>query len=168
MRTVLLAFALSAVAASTAQHTSGPCDGPAHRQFDFWIGQWEVYDNKSAARVGASLIEKLYGGCALRENWSQPGFAGGSLNIYDAADGKWHQTWVDQSGARREFAGGVTGGKMVLTATSRIRQVPDRPVLVRLTFTPNADGTVRQHSDYSADNGASWSKRYDFLYKPAK
>ena len=169
MRT-LAAWAFCAFAsAGLAQGVTGSaCDSPLHRQFDFWVGTWNVFDAKSGDRVGSSLIQKLYGGCALRENWSQPGFAGGSLTIFDAQDGKWHQTWVDQLGARREFEGGVIEGKMVLTTKSRIRQVPDRPALVRMTFTPNADGTVRQYSDYSANDGVSWSERYDFLYKPAR
>lgn len=169
MRAVAAAFVTCALAVSAhAQNAPGPCEGAFYRQFDFWIGKWDVFDAKTGERVGSSLIEKLYGGCALRENWSQPDFAGGSLNIYDAEDGKWHQTWVDQSGSRREFEGEIVEGKMVLIATSRIRQVPDRPALVRMTFTPNPDGTVRQFSDYSTDDGISWSERYDFLYKPAK
>jgi hypothetical protein len=38
--------------------------------------------------------------------------------------------------------------------------------LVRLTFTANADGTVRQYSDLSDDGGRSWALRYDYLYRP--
>src|SRR5262249_15005317 len=139
-----------------------------HRQFDFWVGSWDVFDAKSGERAGQSLIEKLYGGCVLRENWSEPGFTGGSLNIYAAIDHKWHQTWMDQSGALREFVGGIDGGKMILVAKSALRQDPAHNVLVRMTFTPNADGSVRQFSDYSKDDGATWAFRYDYIYRPAK
>ena len=142
------------------------CASAEHRQFDFWIGRWAVVDAKTGKPAGSSVVENLYGGCVLRENWSEPGFAGGSLNLL-AADGKWHQTWTDQAGALREFVGGLVGGKMVLTADLRPPFVA-KARLVRMTFTPNPDGTVRQYSDYSDDGGATWKERYDYLYRPMK
>lgn len=162
MRIALLSF-FAATAASAGLPPA--CTAPEYRQFDFWIGTWDVFDAKTGARAGASQIESLYGGCAIRENWSEPGFAGGSLNSF--ADGRWHQTWVDQSGARREFDGGFSDGKMVLIATVRPPQAPDKTVLVRMTFTPNGDGSVRQFSDFSKDDGATWNFRYDYVYKRA-
>ena len=39
---------------------------------------------------------------------------------------------------------------------------------VRMTFTPNPDGTVRQYSDQSGDGGRSWTLRYDYTYRPAR
>jgi hypothetical protein len=152
-------------AASAPAAPPQACTAPEHRQFDFWIGKWDVFDAKSGARAGASQIELLYGACVIRENWSEPGFAGGSLNIY--ADGKWRQTWVDQSGSRREFEGGVSDGKMILVARVHRPQAPDKTFLVRMTFTKNGDGTVRQFSDYSKNDGATWAFRYDYIYKPA-
>jgi len=156
-------FACSAATLPAAAESA--CSSSEHRQFDFWIGRWDVFDAKTGERAGSSLIESLYDGCVLRENWTSPGFAGGSLNIYVASDSKWHQTWVDQSGALREFIGGMENGKMILVAKSRIRQEPGKTVLVRMTFTPNPDGSVRQFSDYSKDEGATWAFRYDFVYK---
>ena len=171
MNGIITAWLVAGVAASAPQITAEnapACRSAEHRQFDFWVGRWDVFDGSSGNRVGSSVIESLYGGCALRENWSQPGFSGGSLNVYTAADGRWHQTWVDQSGALREFTGGMQGAAMVLVAPSRVRQAPDRPALVRMTFTPNADGSVRQYSDYSLDDGATWALRYDYVYRRAR
>ena len=126
-----------------------------------------MFDRKTGDRAGSSLIEKLYGGCVVRENWAQPGFAGGSLNIYSAADGKWHQTWVDQTGARREFVGGMVAGTMTLVAKVETATAPGRDVLVRMKFDSSPDKTVRQHSEYSKDGGRTWFERYDYLYRPA-
>jgi len=142
------------------------CSEPEAHQFDFWIGKWDVYDRQSGERAGSSLIEQMYGGCVLRENWSEPGFAGGSLNIYSTADRSWHQTWTDQSGALREFVGGVVDGEMVMVAKTQSKKSPGREVLVRLKFTHNPDQTVRQHSEFSDDGGATWQERYDYLYRP--
>lgn len=144
---------------------SGPCADPAHHQFDFWIGRWAVTETKTGKPAGASLIESVYGGCALRENWREPGFSGGSLNAYDARAGKWRQTWTDANGAWREFAGGLQEGRMVLVWRAPSVRKPGSFAQVRLTFTPNPDGSVRQYSDQSADDGATWTERYDYTYR---
>ena len=48
-----------------------PCmTRPEARQFDFWIGDWEVYNNLYPNhRVGTSKIESISGGCSILENW---------------------------------------------------------------------------------------------------
>jgi hypothetical protein len=161
--------AILALAASAAAQQPTPfgCSAAANRQFDFWVGEWAVEDRSTGNPVGHSLIEKEYGGCAIRENWTSPGFSGGSLNGYQASDGKWHQMWMDSAGAVRHFAGGVEAdGRMVLTA--ELARPDGARRLVRMAFTANGDGTVRQYSDYSDDSGAHWQLRYDLLYRRAK
>lgn len=158
-----LAFLLAA-----AQPAASPplrCDSPESRQFDFWIGEWNVTDQATGRHAGVSHIERLYGGCVLRENWSSDGFRGGSLNGWWKGDGKWHQTWMDQAGAVRHFVGSLVGRQMVLVAELPAPSDPSRTMLVRMTFTPNPDGSVRQFSDFSTDGGSSWQMRYDFLYR---
>jgi hypothetical protein len=54
---------------------------------------------------------------------------------------------------------------MVLTADMRPPLVA-KARLVRMTFTPNPDGSVRQYSDFSEDGGTTWKERYDYIYKP--
>lgn len=141
------------------------CDNPESRQFDFWIGEWNVVDRTSGEPAGVSHVERLYGGCVLRENWSSPGFRGGSLNGWSRSDRRWLQTWMDQSGAIRHFAGGMEDGRMVLTAEERDPNDPRATMLVRMIFTANPDGSVRQYSDRSRDGGRTWRMRYDYLYR---
>lgn len=159
------ALALVAVAAAQQTVPTG-CSAAANRQFDFWVGEWSITDRTNDQPAGTSHVERLYGGCVLRENYSAGGFRGGSLNSYWRGDGKWHQTWMDSAGAFRHFIGGLDGeGRMVMTAH---QPRPDRPGadrLIRLTFTSNPDGTVRQYSDFSDDGGAIWQLRYDYLYR---
>ena len=137
------------------------------RQFDFWVGPWDVYVNgKPGKKVAQSLIENLYLGCAIRENW-QPGRpgAGGSLSSYVPAEKGWRQTWVDSSGARVEFTGGWTGQAMVLTG---VWPQPGHPTqLTRMTYTPQADGAVRQLGESSDDKGKTWQPSFDFIYRRA-
>ena len=143
------------------------CDASQNRQFDFWVGKWDVSNTKGGEHAGSSLIELLYGKCTLRENWSEPGFAGGSLNTYSTIDKHWHQTWTDSTGTWREFVGGMKDGHMVLVWSHVSVRLPGKTVQERMIFTPNADGSVRQYSDQSID-GKTWTARYDYTYRRAK
>jgi len=157
--------AAEAPAASTP--TAPDCSGPEFHQFDFWIGKWDVFDTRSGKPAGSSLIESLYGGCVLRENWSEPGFSGGSLNIYDRRTGTWRQTWTDSSGRISDYVGGLTNGRMILVWTYPSEKYPNTTIRTRMTFTPNPDGSVEQFSDESRDGGVSWTERYDYTYRKA-
>src|SRR5262249_27985056 len=47
-----------------------PCmDDSVYRQFDFWVGDWNVY-NKAGFKVGTSKIESILGKCVVLENWT--------------------------------------------------------------------------------------------------
>ena len=77
---VPLTVAAQAAAASPAART---CTAPEHSQFDFWVGRWDVTPTGKSNVVAHSLIEKVYQGCGVRENWMPNDHAdGGSLNIY--------------------------------------------------------------------------------------
>ncbi|MBO9669464.1 MAG: hypothetical protein J7485_02990 [Sphingobium sp.] len=181
MLVALIAPALACGASVSAQTTpSQPAPSPAapprppactdaaHRQFDFWLGGWDVYPAGSDKPVARSVIESVYGGCGVRENWLPlNGAGGGSLNNYDTPSGKWHQSWIDSSGTRVEFEGGLVDGKMVLTGTHKSGPNAGKGLLVRMTFTPLPSGWVRQFGEQSSDNGATWQAQYDFTYKPA-
>jgi hypothetical protein len=144
------------------------CTGPEHRQFDFWTGYWDVYPTGKAKLVAHSLVEKLYGGCAIRENWMPlAGTGGGSLNNYVVDDKRWHQTWVDSSNARVDFVGGLVGGKMVLVGDWKGVNGPGQDALTRMTYSRNADGSVRQFGETSTDFGLTWTPSFDFTYKPS-
>ncbi|HET9352511.1 MAG TPA: hypothetical protein VFO32_00785, partial [Sphingomicrobium sp.] len=113
----------------------------------------------------SSLIEKLYNGCAVRENWMPlKGTAGGSLNNF--YDGRWRQTWVDAANSRVDFVGELVDGKMVLTGDWKGVLGPGKDALIRMTYSRNADGTVRQHGEQSTDQGKSWTTNFDFTYHP--
>jgi hypothetical protein len=142
------------------------CAGAEHGQFDFWVGEWTVTPTaKPDTIVANSRIEKLYGGCAIRENWMPlKGAGGGSLNSF--SNGRWHQTWVDSSNSRVEFVGGLVGGRMVLTGDWEGVNGPGKDAIIRMTYSKNPDGSVRQHGEQSTDFGLTWSTNFDFTYRP--
>ena len=155
------------LAASPASAQAPGCGLAQHRQFDFWVGRWDVYPTGQAKQVARSLIEKLYGGCVIRENWMPvSGTPGGSLNTYDPATKKWHQEWMDASNARVSFVGEYAVDRMVLTGFWKGAQGPGKDGLVRMTYTRVEDGAVRQYGEISTNQGATWKPFFDFTYRP--
>lgn len=149
-----------------AQQQPAPCSEPEYRQFDFWIGEWEVF-NPAGEKVGENRIERVLNGCALHENWrsAKSAFTGNSYNTYDESRKLWHQTWVDNSGQLLLLQGGLDkAGRMVLQG-ERAARGGEGKVMDRITWTPNADGSVRQFWEASKDGGRSWDVVFDGLYR---
>lgn len=150
------------------------CTDAVYSQFDFWVGEWDVYPNSAdpakAPLIAHSRIERLYGGCAVRESWMPlKGAGGGSLNAPDPDTGRWHQYWLDSAGSRVEFDGGLQKpGVMVLTGYWRGVNGPGKHGLIRMTYTRRDDGSVRQFGEISADHGVTWATNFDFIYRPRK
>jgi hypothetical protein len=141
---------------------SPPCSDDEYRQFDFWVGSWEVFDAEGV-RQGTNRIEPILGGCALRESWEgEGGSAGFSFNAYDRRTGGWHQTWVDANGLVLLLDGGLEDGSMVLSGAGTGRD--GEPITHRITWTPLDDGRVRQHWQVTADDGATWQEVFDGYY----
>jgi len=146
-----------------------PCSASEHRQFDFWVGAWDVYPTGQDNLVAHSLIESVYGGCGVRENWMPlSGKGGGSLNIYVPKESAWRQTWIDSNGARVDFEGGWYGDKMIMEGLWGDVLGPSGDALVRMTYTKADDGSVRQVGEMSQDEGETWAPGFDFTYKPAE
>ena len=170
MRRTLVFGIMACIASSAAlaQTPSPGCSAAESRQFDFWVGKWDVAQAKAPGKtVANSLIEKLYIGCAVRENWMplKTNEGGGSLNAYDSVQHKWRQFWVDSDGAITEFVGGWTGKTMILEGPEN--RPGKAPQTKRMTFTPKPDGSVEQLGEITAD-GKSWKTEYDLIYTRAK
>ena len=146
----------------TAQKPGAACEAPARRQFDFWLGEWDVRD-PSGKLVGRNRIARVHGGCALEEQWSgNGGVTGASLNAYDVDRNRWHQTWVDNSGGLLLLEGGFRDGRMVMSGQASTA-AGAAPAMQRISWQPLPDGRVRQLWESSAD-GSAWTVVFDGYY----
>jgi hypothetical protein len=163
---MVIPFVCSAQVEETADvATAAVCSSEKYHQFDFWIGDWDVTSNGNAA--GTNSIYPIHNGCALQENWQgtgEGGISGSSFNIYDRANDKWHQTWVDSGGTLLELDGGFVNGQMVLSGEQPSRNGSGKS-LHRISWTPMENGAVRQFWEVSNDSGNSWSVLFDGLYE---
>lgn len=163
---MMLAAALGASPSAHAQAdtpTRTPaCTAPEYRQFDFWLGDWEVWERD--ARAGMNRIEAILDGCALQEQWTgSAGMHGTSLSAYSARDRRWHQTWLDDRGLLLRLEGGLVDGAMVLRGRA---PGPDgQPVDHRITWLPSSDGRVRQNWERRRDAGGTWETVFDGTYR---
>lgn len=158
-----------AIPSQPAPLIQSACTGPEYHAFDFWVGEWDVFPNGSSTQVAASSIESMFMGCAIRETWKPlKGGGGGSFSHYDNERRYWRQAWVDSSGARVDFDGGPVDGKMVLTGHWANVVAKGKDGLIRMTYSRQADGSVRQHGEQSVDQGLTWTTSFDFIYRPRK
>jgi hypothetical protein len=135
---------------------------PAH-DFDFWIGEWEVF-GPEGRRVGSSSITALFGTGALAEHWRGTGdVEGRSLNAWDQMRRCWHQTWLDSTGGVLMLDGGLQDGAMVMEGVAPGPAEGSEAEHQRITWTP-LGGEVRQHWEVSSDGGTTWRTAFDGRY----
>jgi len=158
---IALIVAVVAIATAANRAAAGACEASEHRQFDFWLGEWNVYGPKGGL-AGVNRITSEYGGCVLHEHYTtSSGFEGESLNSYDPGRKVWHQTWVDNSGTLLLIEGGLRDGSMVLEGQNT--GADGKATQNRITWTPNADGSVRQHWE-TTDGQGGWTTVFDGKY----
>ena len=161
-----LALCTSAMSQTAAPlpPTPPPCQAAEQRQFDFWLGRWDVF-TPDGKKAGENLIELIEGGCVLQERWrGGGGFTGSSLNSYSRETQQWHQHWVDNQGGLLRLAGALQGPSMVLEGAGPHPRKPGVTQRQRIAWTPLADGAVRQWWQSSDDDGANWVTAFDGRY----
>lgn len=147
------------VAAEAERSFEPPCastvwwadSGARHSDFDFWVGEWMVFDRQSGRLNGIDIIEKDLGGCAIKQRWRHMNDdyslrgAGwrmqGTSSSGIAADGLWHQQWLDNNGGYLMMVGKLNAqGEMVMESDW-------------LEFT---DRGGQRHSSSIAGTGSHW------------
>jgi hypothetical protein len=150
---------------SAAQQAPPRCDAQEHRQFDYWVGEWEVTDSAGQVVKGTSSVTLEEQGCVIHEHWAgSRGGTGQSFNYWDPRAHRWQQDWVaSSSGSALHLIGNLVGNAMTLEAEtpgpngSTIRQ--------RVQWIPEPDGRVRQFWQTSSDGGRTWTVAFDGWYR---
>lgn len=164
-----LASATLTAGIATAQQTApppSPCEtDAAFHAFDFWIGDWKVSARSSGKYAGENSITPIEGQCALMEDWKgQAGSTGKSLNYYNPLTKTWRQIWVSAGAYSLDIEGGMQEGSMVLEGTIWY-YASGQSAPFRGTWTPNADGSVRQFFEQYDAGKQAWQPWFDGLYE---
>jgi hypothetical protein len=158
----------SAVATSPTPAPSAACAAPQNRQFDFWLGDWDLVgaDGKKSAE---DRVVSILGGCALQENWTGVKNGQGlSLSAYDPATKHWHQTLMDDSGAVLKLEGEFADGKMILVGQRPSQKEKGVTITHRIAWTVLPDHRVRQFWEASTTGGRTWKPVFEGTYTPRK
>lgn len=150
-----------------AKKNARPCRyTKENRQFDFWLGEWEVSTTQGEIPAGTSKIESILEDCVIQENWKSLNspYSGKSYNIYDQGLKRWEQYWVDNVGGNIFFHGELLKDGVMDYWTDDIPQSSGPSLRRHLQFIPMGPDKVRQFSRGSTDGGKTWNVEYDFTY----
>jgi len=155
----ILFYSLSSVA-------NKPCESEAFRQFDFWMGEWQVF-TKDGNVAGTNTITPSLNGCVLNEHYVTPkGYEGTSVNIYDRSRNVWHQTWVDNTGLLLKLEGTRKNNTMTMTGTTFDKE--GKKVSQKISWKKQKNGDVHQIWESSTDKGLHWKTVFYGVYKKVK
>lgn len=80
----------------SAQSSISCADDSLYQLMDFWVGDWQVYDQNDTL-IGLNTIEKILNGCSVSESWTSiQGNKGKSLFYMDNNTNNWKQVWVTE------------------------------------------------------------------------
>jgi hypothetical protein len=168
----LAAAAAAMLAATSAAAQTLPaygCGSPESKQFDFWIGEWDLsYVEDGKAGKSRNRITKSLDGCAILEEFSgAPGtkLDGRSLSTYDRLTRKWKQTWIDNTASYLDFTGGFRDGTMVLV---REAETTGGKFHQRMVFQDIKRDSLKWLWQRSDDGGRTWSTQWEIDYRRIK
>ena len=152
-------------AAKEVHHNAAPCEDPEFKQFDFWVGDWDVSSAKDGVQRGTSHVAKEMGGCVVWENWTSAGspYFGKSYNTYNLNLKRWEQYWVDNTAGVMFFHGALKDNIMDYW-TDDVPQNAGGTLLRHLQFFNLGKDKIRQFSQGSNDGGKTWHVEYDLIY----
>jgi hypothetical protein len=162
---IALVLACVLAPAATAQ---GACDGEHYREFDFWIGEWDLTNLRlqedgswTDAGNATNRVFPVAGGCGIVELWD--GYLGDnhirgfSVRTYNSETEKWHLllNWPQKNAAGFGTLEGVFQhgrGDFYTSFTSQDGQAG----LTRYSFADISHNTFRWNDGTSLDGGQTW------------
>ena len=157
----LLTFLLGTY--SYSQNAPCACCSDEYHQFDFWIGEWDVFDT-TGNQVGQNTIERQQDGCVIQENWASKNTTGTSYNYFNATDSTWNQVWIDNQAGSLVLKGKFSDGAMRLRSELLIGK---KVAFYRneIIWTLHDDGTVSQQWNILDENDTILSVAFLGIYQ---
>ena len=158
---VVALFFLAMPEAWAQQAQEDPRSRAEARQFDFWIGHWDLTwpGGKGSNRISFALDSVVI----LEEFSGQESIAlrGMSLSVYDMRAGAWKQTWVDNQGGYLDFVGGFNGQSMILQRSAVLDGQHALQRMIWFNITRDSLDWAWERSD---DSGSTWKTLWPIHY----
>lgn len=143
-----------------------PCSSLEARQFDFWVGEWNLsWTSKEGKTVsGVNRISRILNGCVLKEEFSDSNgeFTGMSVSAFVPWAKQWKQTWVDNSGSYLDFTGEFMNNRMIL---HRKAQRKGKEFMQRMQWYNITGNTFDWNWERSDDGGTTWVVLWKIHYE---
>lgn len=160
---------ISALASATHANAQTN-DDDVRRQFDFWLGEWDVVNRFWAAGQGEAVVPgnalrvyPILNGDALVEhyrgvNWLGADILGFSVRAYDPEKEKWVilLNWPSNDARFWTMEGGFRHNRGEFFGDSKTPDGGER--LNRYTFSDSVPGFYRWDNSFSDDGGATWAR----------
>ncbi|MEP7029132.1 MAG: hypothetical protein ABI960_11090 [Candidatus Eisenbacteria bacterium] len=156
-----------------------PCQDPPFRQFDFWVGTWDLVSHSPVAGkdewgvdpgTPVDHVEAVLDGCGLLQRWegvpdstTALPFRGMSLSKWEPTIGKWRQVWIDNQGPMLVFKGEFKDGRMELYTDPVSKD--GKTIVMRQVFGDITKGAMSWSWERSEDGGASFKPVWKLDYK---
>lgn len=164
IRITALFLLILSVQFAQSQTPKIPCDTDKHNEFNFWVGDWNVFD-VDGKLIGTNNILKMQSNCVMQENWESKVSAskGTSYNYVNLTDTSWNQVWIDNSGFSLVLKGNLKNGSMILK--SELIKNQQGEYYNRVTWTPNKNGSVTQLWELISKEGKVIREAFRGIYK---
>lgn len=141
---------------------------PESRQFDFWVGAWDVnlriqqpdLSWKDSIQADARVYPILFGKAVL-ELWDSPTIKGYSLRYYDPKRKEW-VLWLNWPGQDRSGSSSLSG--TFRHGRGDFQSVNERPdgstSISRYSFNDITPHSLRWDDAYSDDGGKTWRNQW--------
>jgi hypothetical protein len=147
---------------ASSSSNSSLCAQAERRQFDFWIGEWDLRWEKDGR--GTNIIRTTLDGCVITEEFdgapSIP-LRGSSVSTFSRQLGKWQQTWVDNQAGYLDFVGEFKDGRMVL---QRKAMLEGKEIVQRMVWYNITKDKLDWNWERSEDAGKSWKVLWKIAY----
>lgn len=150
------------------------CPDPVARQFDFWIGDWDIRqkilhsDGTWIELPAKTSVRRELRGCAIVEHWegevqyfwegmtAPEQIEAISIRVADPDTGEWQIQWLDTRSP--VLAPGYTGSfeEDGIGRFYRETEGPNGPQLARIIFSDITDDSVHWDLAISNDDGDNW------------
>lgn len=166
MKSLLLFLFIFTSYMSFAQNNIKPCSAPEASQFDFWVGDWNLYSADTL--TGTNAVYKIMDGCTLQENFesSKIKYRGKSWSMYNNQTKEWQQTWVDNQGGYIVLNGKFENGTMILF--TGVTKANGKDMVYRMRYHDIKKDSFEWDWESSSDNAVTWKPDWHIHYERKK
>lgn len=174
MRWIAIAFSflgafvgvVNVAKAETEASSLAPCasDQAPYRDFDFWLGEWNVY-SVAGNQVGTNIITLRGEGCLVLEEWTgASGNTGAAITFFDQSAGVWRQLWQSEDHSQELVGERQSDGSMLLVGDVYHNKDGEEGK-VRGRWTQNDDGSVLVEFELYDEDTNEWRHWFSGVHK---